>query len=100
VEILQRSKNWEYLKFKVESERDVPILVKISEYPRWRAYQDGEEIKIYRASPYLMLLYGHGTIELRYERLWYDYLGYFLSATGIIWIVISSAMRFHRGDKK
>lgn len=87
VEILEMSKTQEYIKFRVNSTKDVPILIKISEFPNWKAYSNDEELKIYRASPYLMLIYGKGVIELKYENLFVDKLGMFLTFLGIIFLV-------------
>jgi len=67
IEMLNVSEEQDYLKFKVDSPQPIPLLVKISEFPNWKAYQDGVEIPVYRASPYLMLVYGTGVIEMRFE---------------------------------
>jgi hypothetical protein len=68
VEILEVSERQDYLRFRVDSDKRVPVLVKISYFPNWKAYEDGKEIKVYRASPHLMLVYGKGLIEMRFER--------------------------------
>lgn len=84
VDILNISKRQDYIKFKVYSDKDVPILIKISEFPNWRAYSNGKKLKIYRASPYLMLVYSNGEIELKYEKIFSDKLGEWLSILGLI----------------
>ena len=66
----------------------VPILIKISYFPNWKAYVDGKEAKIYKASPYLMLVYGKGNIELRYEKLLVDWLGIIFTILGVIYILV------------
>lgn len=86
VEITKRSETWEYLKFIVESEKPVPILIKISEFPNWKAYVNGRETRIYRASPYMMLIYGNGVIELKYEPTLWGHLGMLLSLIGLGWL--------------
>ncbi|PIN93800.1 hypothetical protein COU54_01635 [Candidatus Pacearchaeota archaeon CG10_big_fil_rev_8_21_14_0_10_31_24] len=92
LEILEMSPRQDYIKFKVDSEKPVPILIKISQFANWKAYQieDGvrKEIKIYGASPYLMLLYGHGEVEVVYESLFIDKLGIALSIMGIMGIIL------------
>ncbi len=67
VQILEERLDDGYLKFHVAAEANVPILVKISYFPSWKAYQDGKPIPIYKASPYLMLVYGRNTIEFIYQ---------------------------------
>jgi hypothetical protein len=77
-----------YLKFEVDSQGPVPILVKISEFPNWEAYVNGERTRIYRASPYLMLVYGQGTIELKYGMVSSDIIGWLASLVGFIWVIL------------
>jgi len=88
IQILEESKRQDYIKFNVESQNPVPILVKISAFPNWKAYQNGKELKIYMASPYLMLIYGKGEIELVYEKLLVDKISILLSGIGIILILL------------
>ncbi len=84
IEILEESKRQDHIKFRVESKELVPILIKISDFPNWKAYQDGKKIKIYRASPYIMLVYGNGEIEIVYERLLIDKISMFLTGLGFL----------------
>ncbi len=84
IEILNISKRQDYLKLQVNSSDKVPILVKISYFPNWKAYENGKEIKIYKASPYLMLVYGTGIIELKYKSTFWDILGNLLTILGLI----------------
>ena len=89
IKLLNISKNYEYIKFTVNSSKPVPILVKISHFPNWRAYVNSQQTPIYLASPYIMLMYGSGTIELKYEKLFWDYLGLFLTIVGVILLLVS-----------
>lgn len=84
VTVAKMSKNQDYLKLRVEAKEDVPILIKMSYFPRWHAYVNGKEVPLYVTSPYLMLVYGSGTIELKYKSSFYDYLGWTLSLTGLL----------------
>ncbi len=84
IKLLNFSKNYEYIKFTVNSSKPVPILIKISYFPNWRAYVNGQQTPIYLASPYIMLIYGSGTIELKYEKHFWDYFGLFLTIGGVI----------------
>ncbi len=90
VELLEVSERQDYLRFRVDSPEPVPILIKISEFPNWRAYQDGARIKIYRASPYLMLVYGHGEIELNFSRQWYEIISIIISWGTVLMIFFVS----------
>ncbi len=84
VELLGQSVLQDTIKLKVNAGREVPVLVKISYFPNWKAYQNGIPIKIYRVSPDLMMIYGMGEIELRYEELWIDSVSEWLSVVGVI----------------
>jgi hypothetical protein len=53
--------------FNVVSDKNVPVLAKISYFPYWKAYKNGEEVPIYRAGPNLMLLYTSGEVTLEYR---------------------------------
>jgi len=90
VKILNISKTQEYIKFKVDSNKPVPILIKISEFPNWNAYLNGQPTKIYRASPYIMLIYGNGIIELKYKNTIWDYMGVIVSAFGLMLIYLKA----------
>lgn len=87
VEILEQSMRQDYLRFKVNSDVIVPVLVKISQFPNWHAYSGGKELHIYRASPYLMLVYARGEIEFRYEQTPGDTFGWVLSFAGVVIVV-------------
>ncbi|MEM4330852.1 MAG: hypothetical protein QW273_02490 [Candidatus Pacearchaeota archaeon] len=89
VEILNMSKRGDYIKFKVESNKTVPVLIKISEFPNWRAYdEEGRRIKIYRASPYLMLVYAKGIVEIKYEEILVDKIGKIISLFSLLILMI------------
>ena len=95
VEILEKSKKGDYIKFFVGSEEDVPILVKISYFPSWHAYVSGKSVPVYIASPYLMLLYGHGNIEIKYEELPYQRWSKLLSLVVLVGLIMSGTIISH-----
>ena len=84
-EVLDISRNGEYMKFLVSAEKPVPVYIKVTYFPNWKAYVNGKQTEVYMASPYMMLVYGNGIVELKYEPLLIDYLGLLLSAAGILW---------------
>ncbi|MFT4311208.1 MAG: hypothetical protein ACMXX7_01125 [Candidatus Woesearchaeota archaeon] len=68
-EITYKSKNQDHIIINAESNYTVPILIKKSYHKNWKAYlENGEETKIYRASPNIMLVYAKGEIELKFEK--------------------------------
>ncbi len=89
LDIVEVSRTGEYMKFIVHSDKPVPVYVKVSDYPNWRAYVNGVPAKIYLASPYMMLVYGNGTIEFRYEPVLSEYAGGIMSCLGILWVILS-----------
>ena len=100
IKIIETTKNHNKIKFNVDSKVDVPILIKISYFPNWKAYVNGKETKVYKASPYLMLVYGKGEIELRYEKLFVDYIGIILTFIGFIVVVYISVFSFFHHKKR
>ena len=75
------------ISFSVESDKKAPILIKVSYFPNWKAYENGKETKIYEVSPHLMMVYANGPIELKYEKLFIDWIGILGSLAGLIWVV-------------
>ncbi len=99
---ISKTKNYHKVRFEVKSEHPVPILVKVSYFPNWKAYANGKEIRVYKASPYLMLIYGNGEIELKYEKLLVDRLGYLFTLIGSLAIgcTFFSSFFHHKKRKK
>ncbi|VVC00210.1 6-pyruvoyl-tetrahydropterin synthase related domain; membrane protein [uncultured archaeon] len=95
-QLLEASPTQEYLKFMVNSDVPVPVLLKVSDFPNWKAYQGGKEIHIYRASPNFMLVNAKGVVELKYENTWSDDVGMLLTIIGVL---IAAALYLH-GRKK
>ena len=96
VEILEKSRTLDYLKFRVNSNIEVPVLIKISEFPNWKAYSQGKELHIYKASPGFMLVNAKGIVELKYENTWSEYLGYLLFAIGLILLTTGAYLNMKR----
>ena len=68
----------------IDSKEKVPVLVKFSYFPYWKAYENGKEIPIYRAAPNLMLISATGKVTLEYkEPVWTKTL-YFVSAATLL----------------
>ncbi len=73
--------------FDVLAPADVPVLVKVAYFPRWKAWHEHlMPLHIYQASPALMLVYTHGTTTFEYGLAGPDYLGILCSllAMGLI----------------
>ncbi len=87
------------IEFFVDSEQDVPIIIKISYFPNWKAYSENKSIKIYRTSPNIMLIYGHGDITLKYELLTIDKISYTISIITAIILTYLSYLTFSRKTK-
>lgn len=79
----------ERVRFYVKSEGNMKkaVLVKVSYFPNWKAYENGKQIKIYEVSPHLMMVYASGEVEFRYEPVWSDWLGEIGSFIGFIWLL-------------
>jgi hypothetical protein len=67
------------ISFFVDSNVTVPVLIKESFFPKWKAYVNGKPTKIYIATPYFMLIPAKGNIELVFEKDIYDQFSILIS---------------------
>lgn len=88
IDLLQVAPRQDDLRFRVNSERAVPVLVKISHFPNWRATINGRSAPVYRMSPNLILLYGSGDVHLWYGRSAAQYGGLGLTLAGLVWLIV------------
>lgn len=86
--------------FKVDAtefNKSVPIYVKVSYFPFWRAYDDsGKELEIYKTSPNFMLVYGKGMITFKYIEPWYYYFGFIVSGLGLLYLLFIAVKNFKK----
>jgi len=77
---ISHNETWSTFDFKVDSDQEIPVLVKFSYFPFWRANNEGKEIPIYRVSPNLMLVVTKGKVEFNYDQpdwiIWLFALGF------------------------
>lgn len=85
-EIVKTNENQTYFELKIDSEKPVPVLAKISYFPYWKAFQNGEETPIYRVAPNLMVFRARGEVELFYTEPTINRVALFISL--ISWVVI------------
>lgn len=97
---LRHNSQWTKFSFRVESSEKVPVLVKFTYLPFWEASVNGQETKIYKASPYLMLVYGSGEVEFEYKRLWYQDLSLVISGFALAVILVAAIRRLFAGHVK
>ncbi|MCH7541676.1 hypothetical protein IH981_02795 [Patescibacteria group bacterium] len=86
VKVVETSENQTLFELKIDSEKKVPILAKISFFPYWRASSGGNPTPIYRAAPNLMIFEAKGDVVVEYkEPFWINwlYLGSFVG-----WVVV------------
>lgn len=81
-----------YAKAAVEIAKDkgkATILFKVNYYPNWKAYFDGVEVKTYSCHRELICadITENGTIEFKYRLIAVDYIGYFMTALTISWLI-------------
>lgn len=86
--IIENNKNWTKFRVKIDSTTTVPTLIKFGYSPRWQAFQNNREVKIYRASPNLMMIFASGEVDFRYNRLWYQDFSLGLSLLVFFGVVI------------
>ncbi len=86
VKIVSVNKNQTEYELKVDSEKPVPILAKISYFPYWKAIVDGQEVPVHRAAANLMLFEAKGEAVLIYVEPTINRIALFISLIG--WIAI------------
>jgi len=94
VRLLERSSGGDRFRVRIESSRPVPVLVKVSYFPKWHAYKNGKEIPILIASPYLMLVNDTGEIVFSYGDRPLDVFSKLLLVFPIIGLAVLVGGRF------
>ncbi len=75
-------------------ETPAPIYVKVSYFPFWKAYREnGEELKIYKASPNFMMVYANENIIFKYIKPWYYYFAYIVSGLSLLYLILSFILK-------
>jgi hypothetical protein len=93
VKNIQHNRDWTKFSFSVDSRSEVPVLVKFTHLPGWQAKTREEKVKIYTASPYLMLIYAKGEVEFQYQKLWYQHLGLAISVFTVVFLLLKSLQK-------
>jgi hypothetical protein len=75
------------ISFFVESDQNVPILIKKSYFPNWKAYSNGNEIDLFVAAPNQMLIFGKGQINLKFELTLVELIPMYISIFSLIIII-------------
>ncbi len=83
VELIAASARMDRLVLRINAQQDIPVLVKVGYFPAWHLTVDGRESAVYRASPNLIVVCGHGDAVLEYRRPWQEYAGLGLAAAGL-----------------
>jgi hypothetical protein len=68
VSILKNNRDWTEFVIDVDSSTETPVLVKFGFSPNWKAFSNDKEIKIYKASPSLMLVKVRGQVRFEYQQ--------------------------------
>jgi hypothetical protein len=65
------------------------VKMKVNYYPGWQAYQDGEKIKTYACDSIICAdAPKYGKVEFKYENTLPDMIGFIISASFIIYLII------------
>lgn len=64
---LNWDKDYQSFKFNIPVESEKWTLVKVQFNPRWKAYSDNKQLKVYRVSPSMMLVKAKGEVVFRYQ---------------------------------
>lgn len=76
----------EHVKVFIDSPVEQFVYLKAPYFPNWRAYQNGNEIRVLRAAPNQMLIKAKGIIELRFKRSIVELVSYVVSL--LAWLII------------
>jgi hypothetical protein len=84
---LTKMKPPDYYQFEVLAEKEQFVFLKIPYFPNWKAYQNGKEIEIFRASPNSMVIKAKGKIELKFKKNWLEIVSYYISLASLILVI-------------
>jgi hypothetical protein len=91
---LRTSANRDRIRFFVKAEHPVPVLIKVSYFPNFRAYDAaGNRLPLFRAAPYIMGTVAKGLVEIRYQARTVEKISAGLSMLFWLGIVLVSASR-------
>jgi|GEM_PF-3201928 len=78
-----------YVRFRAESDSGLPmpVLFKEAYQENWKAYANGREIEIYRATPGFMMVFANGEVVMEYGPGPAHYAGLAVSALGVIALI-------------
>ena len=63
------------------------ILLKETYFPNWKAFENGIEIPVYRASPHLMAVFAKGKIEFRFLRSNLEWISIFITLLAAMMLI-------------
>ena len=81
---VRANKTMERIQFHIDSSEPTLVKVKVSYFPKWRAWVNGQRTPIYRITPNFMAVMARGDVELRYGDTLADVIGGLLSLLGCI----------------
>lgn len=91
--------NYQSLHISTGVDEEVPVLIKMSYLPKWRAYDDeGNRVQIYRTSPNLMIVPVKGHVSLYYQMTQLEWMTLLISIVG--WITIFFIPQYGRMKAK
>ncbi len=83
--------DFQTLTIKNENKKELPVIVKVSYFPKWKAYDEaGNEKEITRISPNLMLLPVKDEVTLKYEKTSFETATLIISITSLIMLLFAS----------
>jgi hypothetical protein len=93
--------NYQSLKITTNNDKELPILLKVSYFPNWKAKDsEGNEVEIYRISPNLMALPVKNEITLSYERSLLEKITLAISIASWLGLITFSGYQFIRSKFK
>jgi len=93
--------NYQSLKITTNNDKELPILLKVSYFPNWKAKDsEGNEVEIYRISPSLMAFPVKNEITLSYERSLLEKITLAISIASWLGLITFSGYQFIRSKFK
>ncbi|MEM4554727.1 MAG: hypothetical protein QXT25_02655 [Candidatus Anstonellaceae archaeon] len=83
------NKSLNTIRLYINSSNIIPVLIKETWHPNWKAFQDDQKLKVYRATPGFMMIFAKGEVTLKYTISDIQILSACISILSLLFLFVS-----------